>query len=114
MFNNVVECDVSVVAEGSNQSRRPQSREGRKRMFWRAKTGEYEVEPHHIGLQFADRVQQTHWSCQAVEIPAADYVEAWKFRQLRTVKRFSTFVRSEFIVGQFVRENGQTDFWIAL
>ncbi len=37
-----------------------------------------------------------------------------QFRLLLSVQRFSVLVRREFIVGQFVGENSQTDLWIAL
>lgn len=114
VFEDVVEGDVSVMTKSPSQCGRRQSRKRRKRKFRSSKAGEHKVEPHHIWLQFADGVQQTHRSFEAVEPPAADHVEPWQLGLLLSVQRFSVLIGREFIVGQFVGENRQTDVGMAL
>ena len=116
VFDDVVQSDVGVIAETHEsepactvrQRPPPDAPEC-------AKAGKDEVEPHHVRLQFADGIQQPHWSGQAVEFPAADHVETRQFLSCGSaLSGLTVLVGGELVVGQFVCKNGQTDVRIAL
>src|SRR5580658_8471187 len=106
--------DVGVVAKGSSQSGHAQSGKGRNWMFRSCKARKDEVEPYDIGLQSSDSTQQPGWSCQAIELPAADHVETGQLLLFVSFERVSVLVGSKFVVGQLISENGQADARIAL
>src|ERR1700733_2150361 len=72
VFSDVVQRDMGVKARGSQESRRRQTQKCCEWFFRRSKAGEDKIEPHYIGLQLANRLQEAHGSCHAAKLPAAD------------------------------------------
>ena len=109
MFNDVVQGDVGIKSGGSRERRHGEPGKGGERIFGRPETRKDQVEPHHIGLQPANRVQQPHGIGEAAEFPAANHIEARQFRLLLGLQGIAVRIRSEFIVREFVGQDGQLD-----
>src|SRR5690349_21723553 len=97
-----MKCDVSVVTEGTGESRHAESRKSSNGVVRRGEAGENQIEPHYIRLQSSDCAQQPRRSRQTVEFPTADHVEAGQLSLPFGLQRLSIFVGSKCIVGQFI------------
>jgi len=88
-----------------------------KRNHWilgRRKTREDQVVPHHVRLQFANRVEKTHRSRQAAKLPATDNIESRQFWLLIRLERIAVPIRRKIVVGELVSQDRKFNTGISL
>jgi len=95
--HEVMQGDVGIAPAEAREERRGESAKGNDGIA--PESAEQKVEPHDVGLAFIDRSDQTEAAARIIERPATDNLEA-----------FWLFTRS----GEFIREDGQAEKWIAL
>ncbi len=85
-----MQSNVRVITAKTRQRGRHDPKKRRQRFA--AKAGKAQIEPDHVGLNLANGFEQTAWSSEAIEAPAAYYPEPFQLGILR---------------GEFIPENGE-------
>jgi hypothetical protein len=93
--HQMMQSDVGIAATQPRQQRRQKPQKSVDRIP--AKSTEEQIEPHHIGLQMADRLRQSKGSCGIVEGPATLNVETLQLGLSR---------------GEFIGKNREAEKWI--
>jgi hypothetical protein len=74
----MMQGDVGIAAAQPCQKRRHKARESNQGIA--SKCAEEQIEPHHVRFQLLQCLQQTDWTCEVIERPAAEHGETLQFR----------------------------------